>query len=246
MAKPTDKTHRKIASGDPAKEDHRVRVARERRERTRRLLLQSVLHVCSTLSPNDVASIDDVIRHADVARGTFYKYFASMEEAIGELALYLADENTASILPVYDCLEQPAMRTATGFQLFLIRALLQPRWAGFIARLGLLRGNSLFISKVHSDIELGMSTGAYRLSSMQMAGDFLMGAKTEAMLRIIESGGSLDYVCGTAELVLRAFGVPLEEAGQTAREALDRLCAEAPGAVTWWSPDAKLVATGPA
>src|ERR1700722_6965506 len=167
----------------PVTEDHRVRVARERRERMRSALLQSVLHVCSTMSPSGV-SIDDVVRHAEVAHGTFYNYFTSMDEAIAELGLHMADEMTESIFPVYDALERPIMRTASGFQLFLVRGMLQPRWAGFVSRLGLLRGDNLFISKVHSDIELGTQTGDYAVASVEMAGDLLMGAKTEALLRI--------------------------------------------------------------
>lgn len=230
----------KKAPKRPVKEDHRVRVARERRERTRAALLRSVLHVCSSAAPNEAASIDDVIRHAEVARGTFYKYFTSMDEAIAELGLYLADEMTASILTVYDVLKSPVERTATGFQLFLVRAILQPQWAGFVARLGLLRGDNLFISKVHSDIALGMRTGDYAVPSIEMAGDLLMGAKTEALLRIIESGGSLDYVCGMTGLVLRAFGVPAERAAATAESALTRLTAMAPAAVSWWPEGTKL------
>jgi AcrR family transcriptional regulator len=218
----------------PATEDHRVRVARERRERMRAALLQSVLDVGSTLSPNGVVSIDDVIRHANVARGTFYNYFTSMDEALAELGLQMADEMTASILPVYDVLESPIMRTASGFQLFLVRGMLQPRWAGFVARLGLLRGDNLFISKVHSDIKLGTRTGDYAVASVEMAGDLLMGAKTEALLRIIKTGGSLDYVCGTAALVLRAFGVLPDQATLVAKSALSRLLDAAPGTVSWW------------
>jgi len=208
----------------------------------RATLLQSVLHVCSAAVPNGngVASIDDVIRHADVARGTFYKYFTSMDEAIAELGLFLANEMTAGILSVYDVLESPPMRTATGFQMFLVRAMLQPRWGGFIARLGLLRGNNLFINKVHSDIELGIGTGDYIVSSVEMAGDLLMGAKTEALLRIIENGGSLDYVSGTAAMVLRAFGVPPDRAAFTAESALTRLGQAAPGIVSWWPQGAQL------
>lgn len=224
----------------PVMEDHRVRVARERRERMRAALLQSVLDVCSTVSPNGVVSIDDVIRHADVARGTFYNYFTSMDEAIAELGLQMAAEMTASILPVYDVIESPIVRTATGFQLFLVRGMLQPRWAGFVARMGLLRGDNLFVSKVHSDIELGTQTGDYAVASVEMADDLLMGAKTQALLRIIKTGGSLNYVSGTAALVLRALGVPPDRATLVAQGALSRLLDAAPGTVSWWPRGTKL------
>ena len=89
----------------PPREDHRVRVAREKRERMKARILQSVLSVCSGVEASGPAVIDDVIRHAEVARGTFYKYYNSLDEAIAELGSVLADEMTVGIYPVYNVLE---------------------------------------------------------------------------------------------------------------------------------------------
>ena len=166
---------------EPAKEDHRVRVAREKRKRMRAHLLQSVFAVCSVETMREPAVIDDVVRHAEVSRGTFYKYFSSMEEAVAELGLELADEMTAGIASVYDVLEDPVMRTATGFQMFLCRAMIDPAWGALIAHIGLLSGDSLFTSKIQDDIRLGLSTGDYALSSVEVGTDLLMGAKIEAI-----------------------------------------------------------------
>ena len=73
-------------------EDHRVRVGRQKRERMRAHLLKSVFSVCSRETLRDPASIDDVVKDASVSRGTFYKYFDSLDEAISELGLQMADE----------------------------------------------------------------------------------------------------------------------------------------------------------
>ena len=60
--------------------------------------------------------IDDVIRHAHVSRGTFYKHFGSLEEAVSELGAIMVDDMTVGIYEVYNCVEDPRHRTATGFQ----------------------------------------------------------------------------------------------------------------------------------
>lgn len=230
----TRATAQKAAIARPPSEDHRVRVGRQRRERMLAHLLQSVLAVCSAEGRREPANIDDVVRHAQVSRGTFYKYFDSLDLAIAELGLQLADEMTASILSIYDVLEDPIMRTATGFQMFLLRSMLDPEWGAFIAHIGLLSGDTLFTRKIRQDIQLGVETGDYVVASVEPASDLLMGAKIEAIRRMIAGGGSVAYVQDMAILVLRAFGVAPVKAEKTVHRAFDRLVSEAPGKVAWW------------
>lgn len=215
-------------------EDHRIRVGRERRERMRAHLLDAVLHVCSHVSARDPVVIDDVIRHANVSRGTFYKYFDSLDDAVSELAVRLADEMTAGIAEVYDVLEDPVMRTATGFQLFLIRALVEPRWGAFIAQIGLLREGDLITTKIRQDIMLGLESGDYVVPSAQIASDLLMGAKYEAIRRITSVPVDASYIPSMTSMVLRSFGVPAVKADKMVRRAFERLLAEAPQKLAWW------------
>lgn len=217
------------------REDHRVRVARQKRARMRSHLLRSVLRVCSGATAGGPAVIDDVVRHADVSRGTFYKYFDSLDQAIAELGLELADEMTAGIASVYDVLEDPVLRTATGFQLFLLRAVIEPEWGAFIAHIGLLGGENLFTTKIQADIRMGIATGDY-LAAVDVATDLLMGAKIEAIRRIIAGNRGGDYVRAMTAMVLRGFGVAPSRADNSTRRAFDRLAAEAPGKIAWWRP----------
>lgn len=219
---------------EPGADDHRVRVGRERREKMRAHLLNSVLQVCSAESARSPAVIDDVVRHADVSRGTFYKYFDSLDQAIAELGVELAEEMTASISDVYDVLTDPLMRTATGFQLFLIRASLDARWGAFINRIGLLREGDLITTKIRQDIALGVDTGDYVVPSIEIASDVLMGAKYEAISRIITSDPGMTYIRAMASMVLRSFGVPAVKADKTVERAIERLKAEAPSRLPWW------------
>ena len=220
-------------SADPHREDHRTRVGRERRERMRNQLLQSILAVCSGRGPASAAVIDDVVKHAAVSRGTFYNHFVSVEHAISELGLQLADEMTDGIQSVYDVLEDPILRTATGFQMFLVRAAIEPQWGEFIAHIGLLSDGHLFTSKIRSDIQLGVETGDYVVPSADIATDLLMGAKIEAIRRVLE-GARLDYVQRMTSMVLRSFGVTPSKADKSVTAAYQRLEREAPGKIAWW------------
>lgn len=219
------------------REDHRVRVGREKRERMRSHLLQSVLTVVSEPKGSGLPVIDDIIRHADVSRGTFYKYFESVDQAVSELALQLADEMTENILAVYDVLEDPVQRTATGFQTFLARSIIDPAWGAFMTHIGLLSGDKNFLeSKIKADIRLGVDTGDYVVSSVDLATDLLMGAKIEAIRRIIGGERNVSYMHGMTEMVLRSFGVTPTKAAKSVQKAYDRLHAEAPGKLSWWRP----------
>lgn len=215
------------------REDHRIRVGRERRERMRSHLLRSVLQLRSAEGGRGAPTIDDVIRHAEVSRGTFYKYFVSVDQAASELGLQLAAEMTVGIESVYDVLEDPVLRTATGFQMFLIRAMLEPDWGAFIAEIRLLSGDSIFTRKIREDILLGIETGDYAVPSVKVASDLLMGAKIEAIRRLLE-GGDIEYIKAMATMVLRSFGVAAAKADKSVAKAYNRLAVEAPGKVAWW------------
>jgi AcrR family transcriptional regulator len=225
----------KTTASAPA-ENHRIRVGREKRERMRAHLLQSVLQVCSAETSRDPAVIDDVIREANVSRGTFYKYFVSLDQAVSELGLQLAIEMTEGILAVYDPVEDPVLRTATGFQLFLLRSLIEPRWGAFVAHIGLLSGNNLLVSKIKADISLGVKTGDYAVVSVDVATDLLMGAKIEAIRRIVAGEQHLAYIQTMAGMVLRSFGVSASKADKSVMRAFERLRKEAPDTVAWWKP----------
>lgn len=221
------------SSGAARREDHRVRVGRERRERMRTHLLQSVLAVCSGHGATSAAVIDNVAKHASVSRGTFYNHFTSLEEAVAELGLQLADEMTQGISTVYDVLDDPVLRTATGFQMFLTRAAIEPEWGHFIAHIGLLNSDRLFASKIRADIQLGVETGDYAVPSADIATDLLMGAKIEAIRRMIR-GASLAYMQSMTSMVLRSFGVMPPQADASVVTAYRRLEREAPAKITWW------------
>lgn len=229
------------SAGKNGQEDHRVRVAREKRKRMRAHLKQSIMIVCSGRTLTGSTVIEDVVRHAEVSRGTFYKYFESLDEAVIEIAFELTEEMTVGIASVYEELDTPVMRTATGFQTFLTRSWIDPDWGAFIIHLDLLNGEQNQIaSKVKGDIRMGVESGDYFVASIDTAADLLMGAKHEAIRRIIAGELNPDYISQMATMVLESFGVSHHKAEKTAAISLERLCRMAPNRLTWWKAGATI------
>ncbi len=200
-------------------------------------LLQSVMSVCADRTLTGFPVIEDVVKHADISRGTFYKYFNTLEEAVTQLAFELAEQMTAGIASVHEVLEDPVMRTATGFQTFLMRARIDHNWGGFITHLGLIDGeNGLITSKIKGDIRMGIRHGVYAVPSVEYAADVLMGAKHEAIRRIISGQHDPAYTRGITAMVLRSFGVASAKAERAVSKAYDRLLVEGPGKLSWWRP----------
>src|SRR3546814_14199269 len=63
--------------------------------------------------------IDDVIQTAGVSRGTFYKYFESLEEAVDELGERLAAGTIADFRRLFDNEPNAAARAVGGAALAL-------------------------------------------------------------------------------------------------------------------------------
>ena len=197
--------------------------------------MQSIMVVCSGRKLTGSTVIEDVVKHAGVSRGTFYKYFDTLDEAVVQLALELAEEMTAGIVAVYGAINDPVLHTAAGFQAFLMRAHLDPGWGAFIIHLDLLNGeNQLIASSVKGSIRLGMETGAFKVRSVDTAADLLMGAKHEAIRRIVANHRDPFYITTVTAMVLRAFGVSPAAADDAVDRAFALLCGEGPGKFGWW------------
>ena len=71
--------------------NHRTITGRKKSLATRNALLAATLRVIGSATIR-FPSIGDVIKEAGVARGTFYKHFSSLDEAVEAVSLRLAEE----------------------------------------------------------------------------------------------------------------------------------------------------------
>ena len=200
-------------------------------------LLRSVLKVFQGRSSTERVVIEDVIREADVARGTFYQYFPSLNDAVAQLAGTITEDMLTSVLTVYDPLVDPRMRTACGFQMYLLRASMDKGWGAFLMHIGLLQVDSAMLAKIVDDITLGVRTGDFDVSSIDAAAELVLGTKTQAIGRIVAGHADLSYIHAVTEQLLRSSGVNRAQARLSVSDAYDHIKREAPGNIAWWRTD---------
>jgi AcrR family transcriptional regulator len=155
--------------------NHRTRVAETKRAATRHKLLDAAMRLFSDQT-GPTPAIDDVIREAKVSRGTFYNYFDSVDEVLAALSHELSDQMTENILPVHDALLEPWQRLAVGFRFFMVRAMLDREWAGFVTRVDAWQHNTLVAKHIKLDLEQGKARGQFSFDNIDVATDFITGA----------------------------------------------------------------------
>ncbi|CAG0939954.1 hypothetical protein GPROT2_00808 [Gammaproteobacteria bacterium] len=183
--------------------DHRTRVARQRRERTRERILESALHVFAAKGP--VAPvIDDFISATGIARGTFYNYYRSTAELFDATARWLEDDLIVSIVQAMAPLTDPGLRVATGLRLWLLKARSDRAWCAFIFR-SRYRG-ALVEKELMRDLRAGLRGGQFSFDSIPLARDFVVGATLEGMGRLLGRRGRPDFD-GLVVMILRGLGM---------------------------------------
>lgn len=164
--------------------DHRVDVAEKKRLLMRTRLVDATMRVFADQTGATRPVIDDVIREAKVSRGTFYNYFDTLEEVLTLIGHDLSNQMTTEILGVYDTLEDPLQRFAIGFRLFLTRAMVDPKWAGFVTSTDAWAQDTLVNQYMSRDLRRGKESGQLFIEDTQVATDFLKGASAHGILAL--------------------------------------------------------------
>lgn len=184
--------------------DHRPRVAQERRERMRGKIIAAALDVFAKKGP-DAPLIDDFIKAADVARGTFYRYFQSTEQLLEATTMQMQDEVMTAIQIEMADIDDPVQRLGTGVVLWLERARGDPAWCAFTVR---VRPQSELVEQtLLGDLRDGKRAGEFDFATLQVAHDLVVGTVREGMRRMIDGPVPRAYSLDAARLLLRALGL---------------------------------------
>ena len=209
------------------REDHRTVAARKKREIMRTRILRAIMVLYSDRSKIST-SIEDVAREADISRGTFYKHFTSLDEALIAVAREVTDQMTMDMLPIYDAVADPVNRVSTGLRLFLTRALTDHRWAAFVLRAELVAQESVLLKYMMKDLRAGALDGVMEFDNLQAAADSVMGATIEGIRTILlkRTKDPSQYIDSTIRITLRSLAVDkrrAQKAADTSRELVDAL-----------------------
>lgn len=211
---------RVLADNQPmnAPEDHRTRVAALRREKMRARLLESALQIIAT-DGLGALSIDHLIQHAGVSRGTFYKYYDAPAGVVRELALGISNELIALAEPLVLQVPDPAARVATGLRALMHTCAAHPVLGHFLLHLGWpdLDQQHLMFRHVKRDIEEAQRLGRFKPMPTDLA-LCLVGVSAIAGIQVLllsaEAGPGVPEQ--TAGAILRALGMADDEATRVA------------------------------
>ena len=217
------------------KADHRVRVARERRDRMHQRLLSAVMTSYSQRLEYGVPPVDDICKAADVSRATFYKHFCSIDEAIDILGQQLMDEMFHSLELLSPSRQEPLLRLTAGIQIFLMRSVTDPLWAAFVSRTGYLSRETDLLKGLVTDLRMAQADGSIRIRNVDSAASLVVGALMEAIRHLQRTGQrSRDYVENLTAMILRALGVDYEHAPDLVRDRSIYIRGLAPDCLDWW------------
>lgn len=183
---------------------HRTRVGQERRARTQTRIVAAALRVFASKGA-DAPVIDDFIREAGIARGTFYNYFTRTEELLVAVSRSLEDDLMQSIEAEMGDLQDPVLRLATGVRLWLSWARADRVWCAFIVR-SRFRG-PLVERQLTADLKGGRRAGAFVYPNVETARDLVVGTVLEAMHRIMTKRVPAAYTDGVARAILQGLGL---------------------------------------
>jgi hypothetical protein len=175
-------------------QDHRVRVAATRREEMQNSLMFSALVLASDKSIHEI-DVDDVIQHAEVSRGSFYKYFPSVQALLPALASQLAHELTAEIDAITHQIPSTATRLVISAKLTMRRLVKAKVLGNFLIQLPWPSQNpevNVF-KNLSSDIELGIKEGLFSKMPASIGCNLFVGSLIGGIHVMLGKSSSASY-----------------------------------------------------
>ena len=194
-------------------QDHRTRVAEERRSETQEKLLLSGL-ILSSKKPVKEISIEEIYTHAKTSRGTFYKYFSGTTGLFKSLGLNLADQIVEILSPLKPTFDDPAIAVASmtriGIRLavnipMLGKLLLQAEWPNIEKSTGILKD-------IEGDIKKGIKQGRFSDVPTDIGVGIVVGSTKAAINSMLKNPPSKGYEDIVACQILMGLGVDAKSA----------------------------------
>ena len=202
-------------------QDHRTRVAAEKRERMRMRLIESALLVFSEKGV-DAAVIDDVIAQAEVSRGTFYNYFADRDVLLDAVVAHAVEQFAAAAAEHVDE-PDPAARFAIISARALNAAARAPHTMRVAVRLDAVQ-RALVVDGPLSYLRLDLAEGyrKKRFTSPPDEGtlDVIVGAMLHATRRVLDGEADARYRASVIRRMLMSLGLQADEALRLARHGV--------------------------
>lgn len=170
----------------------------------------------------DAPVIGDFIAAAGVSRGTFYNYFLTTGELLDAVTAELSDQVLKKIDKEVRKLKRPLDRLTRGCLLYLHAGVEVPHLGAFLARTG-SRSKAvgrLVDEYLPRDLEAGRRAGEISFPTVRAARDLVIAALNRGIDTVYSGQASPEHLRDVMELILRALGVPGEQARVLSRSEL--------------------------
>jgi AcrR family transcriptional regulator len=132
-----------MAKVDP---NRRAEIGREKRARTSAQLVAAASALFARQAVESV-TVDDVVKEAGVAKGTFYVHFEDLRALAAAVAQDLVQSFDDLLQPGRLGISEPELRIAFGCSCFIDKALTDPVWARVVARMATLTPSGLELAR---------------------------------------------------------------------------------------------------
>jgi len=183
------------------------------RARTRTLLIEAAVALFGRKTMA-VPPIHEIASKAGVATGTFYNYFRTREELLEAAMVERLERLLREITRSYASVADPAERMAIGCRRFILQAGAEPLWAVALLRMWSTGPDMLarMLGPMLADLRAGRRRGRFTYARESAAFDLSAGTVAAAMRRVLEKGAAEACAAAVVPLILRALGVPDDEA----------------------------------
>lgn len=195
-----------------------------KRERTQGQLVHAAVQVFSARGLA-AATMQEIAQVAGVTAGTVYNHFSTKEALVERVALVLADTLSRAISESQAQTADAAERMSIGQRRYIWLASEAPAWALLlldvvVAAPAVLEGIQQYPL---ADVRLGVRQRKFKVPSEAAAMDAITGICMAAMRRVALGLAPPRHDVAAATLVLRALGMPPEQAAEVARRPLPPL-----------------------
>ncbi len=191
----------------PPKQDHRVVTAARKRHAMRAHILAATMRVVARRTGGHPV-IDHVVSEAGIARGTFYKYFDSLDAAVLAVSEYLNDQFVREMSPMFRVYQEPWQKACVAMRLQLTRAYKDKDWARFLTRTDAWSHDSVIGKLMRQDYLEGMHKGQFAdADDPDALIDVVMGALAHCFLALVRGvEDEQQYIDTVLRAVMRLNG----------------------------------------
>lgn len=189
--------------------ERRAQIGMEKRTRTRAAILSVAFDLLGREKGRSTR-IEEICEAAGISRGTFYNYFASIDELFDALTYEISHDFNDAVQRTIQALPPGAERTAAALRYYLHRTRQDPVWGWAMVNLssaGPIFGAETYRQATQS-IEEGMATGEFDVPDVTVGRDLMMGTMLASMITLLSSEQPADHPEAVVRQIFKGLGVP--------------------------------------